>query len=74
MVEIFDNKIRKVVAKRPWDEVTAVTITGASDEADMLTVDYSGGLFWPPDGITFTAGTGGGNTLRVRAANTNVLT
>jgi Ca2+-binding RTX toxin-like protein len=68
-LEIYDALARKAVASAPFDEVTAVTITGADGEPDSLTIDYTGGPFRPPGGITFAGGTGGPDALSVRGAD-----
>lgn len=68
-LEVFDARTKRVVATRPADEVTAVTITGADGEVDALTVDYAGGPFRPPGEITFLGGAGGPDAIDVRGAD-----
>lgn len=72
-VEVYDARTRRVVAGKPFDELSAVTITGAADEDDRLTVDYAGGGFYPTTGITFAGGAGGMDTLRVKGADADYV-
>jgi hypothetical protein len=71
LLELLDARAGRVVTARPFDEVSAVIVTGVDGESDALTVDYSGGLFRPPHGITFDGGAGGPDVLRVRGADTD---
>jgi Ca2+-binding RTX toxin-like protein len=72
-LELFDARAGRTLAGRHFDEVTAVVVTGADGETDTLTVDYSGGLFRPPGGVTFHGGAGGRDVVRVRGADTGYV-
>ncbi len=48
--------------------LNSVTVTGLNGAGEALTVDLSGGMPIPIGGITFNAGTGGGNSLSVIGA------
>src|SRR5207249_928399 len=66
-----------VVRSQPLAATTGVYITGANNEADVLTVDNAGGPVVVPGGIRFDGGSGGGNNLFLTgtpAADALVLT
>jgi ELWxxDGT repeat protein len=46
-----------VVSSTPLADVTSVTVNGAAGIANSFTLDYSGGTFIVPGGITFNGGT-----------------
>jgi len=65
-VEIFDNNTASVVASLAADVTESVVVFGADDEANTLTVDYGfGGFFSLNDGIGFSGGAGGPDSLFV---------
>lgn len=72
-LELINARTGSIIASRHSDEVTAVSITGAADETDILTIDYSAGRFQPPGGTTFHGGAGGLDSLRVRGADTDYV-
>jgi hypothetical protein len=53
---------------------TGLTINGAADENDVLTVDLSGGDAVPAGGITFNGGTGGNDSLVIDGGTTQGTT
>src|SRR5207249_3006606 len=60
-----------VVDSRPLVAVSSVTIDGAANVDNHLTVDYQfGGFFAIPGGITFNGGTGAGNDGLLIKGNT----
>ncbi len=70
VLEVFDNLAGVAVASQPRDATSEVTITGAPDEDDALTVDFSfGGHFNVAGGVAFHGGLGGMDSLNVLGAS-----
>ncbi|HQU44396.1 MAG TPA: Ig-like domain-containing protein, partial [Pirellulales bacterium] len=46
-----------VASSTPLDDVSSLTVTGATGVANSFTLDYTGGTFVVPGGITFNGGT-----------------
>ena len=72
-LEIFDTLKNQVVAVSKLSFLLGVQITGASNQADRLTIDYPfGGSFSLPQGIRFSGGTGGGDILVIAGRSIDV--
>jgi hypothetical protein len=65
-LELFDNF--ELVRSHPLSGLDGVVITGAGDEDDWLTVDYSAGYFNLPEGVIFTNDAGAGTDLLIVVA------
>ena len=65
-LEILDNKI--VVASAPLADVTSVSITGAANNDNSLTINYGNGLF--TQAVTFDGGVGTGTHKLILEAAT----
>jgi Calx-beta domain/Domain of unknown function (DUF4214) len=61
---LADDLTGDVLAACPLTDTSGVFIKGADGETnDTLTVDFSGGMFSPPEGIHYDGGVGGFDTL-----------
>jgi autotransporter-associated beta strand protein len=66
-LELVNDDTASVVASGALASTTSVTVTGANNLDDQLTVDFAfGGFFTLPGGISFDGGTGGHDSLAVR--------
>jgi Ca2+-binding RTX toxin-like protein len=54
-----------VLASGGIGETESIEIVGAEDEDDQLTIDFQGGFFAVPNGISFDGGAGGTDSLAV---------
>ena len=65
-VEVFDNGSSTVLASSPLNQTYGVTVVGAANEIDHISIDFSfGGFFTLDDGVRVSGGTGDGDLLTV---------